>query len=129
MVTLGYKYLCPWHSNLSHASQELRAFWKKARRAGKRHLHPEEQRSAAKGRRGIFIQRLLYLLSLDTLPLNVRPRMTHTLTRKGMTKSEARSTLESLCHLRVVGQTFHAKEVSTHLLLVSTQYFKAKAEC
>ncbi|MQM23173.1 hypothetical protein Taro_056236, partial [Colocasia esculenta] len=32
----------------------------------------------------------------------VRPRMTHTLTRKGMTKSEARSTLESLCYLRVV---------------------------
>ncbi|MQL73892.1 hypothetical protein Taro_006238 [Colocasia esculenta] len=32
----------------------------------------------------------------------VRPRMTHTLTRKGMTKSEARSTPESLCYLRVV---------------------------
>ncbi|MQM19086.1 hypothetical protein Taro_052084, partial [Colocasia esculenta] len=32
----------------------------------------------------------------------VRPRMTHTLTRKGMTKSEARDTLESLCYLRVV---------------------------
>ncbi|MQM22445.1 hypothetical protein Taro_055497 [Colocasia esculenta] len=32
----------------------------------------------------------------------VRPRMTHTLTRKGMTKSEARSTLELLCYLRVV---------------------------
>ncbi|MQL89627.1 hypothetical protein Taro_022202 [Colocasia esculenta] len=28
-----------------------RAFWKKARRAGKRNLHPEEQSSAAKGRR------------------------------------------------------------------------------
>ncbi|MQL71003.1 hypothetical protein Taro_003320 [Colocasia esculenta] len=32
----------------------------------------------------------------------VRPRMTRTPTRKGMTKSEARSTLESLCYLRVV---------------------------
>ncbi|MQL68628.1 hypothetical protein Taro_000938, partial [Colocasia esculenta] len=76
-----------------------------------------------------YILTLLYLLSLDILPLNaltilsllepeiyvllgiiahptlfdvVRPRMTHTLTRKGMTKSEARSTLESLCYLRVV---------------------------
>ncbi|MQL92412.1 hypothetical protein Taro_025034 [Colocasia esculenta] len=36
-------------------------------------------------------------------PIHVRPRMTHTLTRKGMTKSEAMSTLESLCYLRVVG--------------------------
>ena len=36
----------------------------------------------------------------------VRPRMTHTLTRKGMTKSEARSTLESLCYLRVVVSYF-----------------------
>ncbi|MQM14865.1 hypothetical protein Taro_047799 [Colocasia esculenta] len=51
MVTLGYKYLCPWHSKSSHAGQELRAFWKKARRAGKRRLHPEEQSSVAKGRR------------------------------------------------------------------------------
>ncbi|MQL68670.1 hypothetical protein Taro_000957 [Colocasia esculenta] len=34
--------------------------------------------------------------------LHVRPRMTHILTRRGMTKSEARSTLESLCYLRVV---------------------------
>ncbi|MQM08787.1 hypothetical protein Taro_041650, partial [Colocasia esculenta] len=33
---------------------------------------------------------------------NVRPKMTHALTRKGMTKSEAKSTLESLCYLRVV---------------------------
>ncbi|MQL69298.1 hypothetical protein Taro_001582 [Colocasia esculenta] len=35
-------------------------------------------------------------------PSQVRPRMTHTLMRKGMTKSEARSTIESLCYLRVV---------------------------
>ncbi|MQL88199.1 hypothetical protein Taro_020746 [Colocasia esculenta] len=34
--------------------------------------------------------------------IHVRPRMTPTLTRKGMTKSEARSTLESICYLRVV---------------------------
>ncbi|MQL68502.1 hypothetical protein Taro_000788 [Colocasia esculenta] len=32
----------------------------------------------------------------------VRPRMTHTLTRKGMSKSEDRSTPESLCYLRIV---------------------------
>ncbi|MQM09296.1 hypothetical protein Taro_042165, partial [Colocasia esculenta] len=41
----------------------------------------------------------------------VRPRMTHTLTRKGMIKSEARSTLESLCHLRVVAFMAETRDI------------------
>ncbi|MQL87188.1 hypothetical protein Taro_019732, partial [Colocasia esculenta] len=38
-------------SMASHVRQEPRDFWKKGGRAGKRHLHPEEQSSTANGRR------------------------------------------------------------------------------
>ncbi|MQL68687.1 hypothetical protein Taro_000949 [Colocasia esculenta] len=47
----GYKYPCVWYSKAIPRKTRPRAFWKKGRRAGKRHLHLEEQRSAAKGRR------------------------------------------------------------------------------
>ncbi|MQM01457.1 hypothetical protein Taro_034211, partial [Colocasia esculenta] len=61
----------------------------------------------------VVVERQLDLMSvaarLRASPMwfvQVRPRMTPTLTRKGMTKSEARSALESLCYLRVVVSHF-----------------------
>ncbi|MQM13532.1 hypothetical protein Taro_046456 [Colocasia esculenta] len=47
----GYKYPCVWYSKAIPRKTKPRAFWKKGRRAGKRDLHPEEQSSAAKGRK------------------------------------------------------------------------------
>ncbi|MQL98747.1 hypothetical protein Taro_031463, partial [Colocasia esculenta] len=47
----GYKYPCVWYSKGIPRKSKPRAFWKRARRAGKRHLHPQKQSSAAKGRR------------------------------------------------------------------------------